>query len=388
MSRLRPLFLLSAVWLLGAYPNFASEYVVGTCRPSAKSFSTISAAVAGVPAGSTVYVCPGTYAEQVTISQPLDLEGLSSGQSDQVIVAATEGLTTNVTTLSGTPLAAQILVTSGPVTIHKITVDGAGNGLNGSAQMAGIYFGSGASGLIGGVTTRNQIDGSNGVGIFVENGNSDSESVTIQNSSVHDYDYVGVWVDGNVNATVQGNFVSSFNQSGFTYAILIAYPDPQTVATVVANVVTGSGSETDAQGITNNTPNASIHDNTLTGWYFAAADFGPGTYKTNSARSNEIGIYLGVAGAMVQANTITQSYAALDFNCNMGTTISNDINDASIGMYQMPSTADPSNDLLNVATIQSAGCSTAARAAVSNAVSAKTTQIKPARRGGKPQDGE
>jgi hypothetical protein len=385
MSRLRPL-LLSALWFLGAYPIFASNYVVGTCRPDLKSFTTISAAVAGVPAGSTVYVCPGTYAEQVTISQPLDLEGLSSGQSDQVIVAATEGLATNVTTLSGSPLAAQILVTAGPVTIHKITVDGAGNGLNGSAMMAGIYFGSGASGLIGGVTTRNQISGSNGVGIFVENGNSASESVTIQNSSVHDFDYVGVWVDGNVNATVQGNFVSSANQSGFTYGMLIAYPDAETVATVKTNVVTGSGSETDAQGITSNTPNALVADNTVTGWYYATADFGPGTYKSNSVRSNEIGMYLGVAGSMVQANTITQSYAALDFNCNSSTTLSNDINDASVGMYLMPSTADPSNDLLNVATIQSAGCSApAVRAAVANALGSKSTQIKPALKGGKPQ---
>jgi hypothetical protein len=45
------------------------------------NFTTISAAVIGVPAGSKIQVCPGTYPEQVTISQPLTLEGISSGNA-------------------------------------------------------------------------------------------------------------------------------------------------------------------------------------------------------------------------------------------------------------------------------------------------------------------
>lgn len=38
-------------------------------------FSTISAAVAAAPSGATIIVCPGTYAEDVTVEEPLTIEG-------------------------------------------------------------------------------------------------------------------------------------------------------------------------------------------------------------------------------------------------------------------------------------------------------------------------
>jgi len=51
----------------------ASTVVVGTCLQNHQSYSTISQAVSSVPSGSTVLVCPGVYAEQVTITQPWTL---------------------------------------------------------------------------------------------------------------------------------------------------------------------------------------------------------------------------------------------------------------------------------------------------------------------------
>jgi hypothetical protein len=74
MPHLRFTILLATALSFGAaFPAFATNYAVGTCRPTLTSYPTISAAVSTVPAGSIVEVCPGTYAEQVTISQPVPL---------------------------------------------------------------------------------------------------------------------------------------------------------------------------------------------------------------------------------------------------------------------------------------------------------------------------
>jgi hypothetical protein len=377
--------LVTALSVFSANPVFATDYAVGTCKPGLKSFPTISAAVGAVPSGSTVYVCPGTYAEQVTISQPLSLVGLSNGQSDQAIIAAPTGMSANTTTVAGNPLAAQVLVTAGPVNIRKITVDGSANGLDGSVQLAGIYFGSGASGDIARVTTRNQFNGSKGVGIFVENNDAESEPVTIENSSVHDFDFVGIWLNANVNAIVRQTFVNGANAGGFNYAVLVGYPDNRTVAKVASNVIVGPGSNIDAQAITVNTPSATVNYNTLTGWYYGVVDFGQSSYANNTAFDSKIAFDLGVSGGTFQNNSMLQSFVAVDDNCNSGAVTGNEINDADFAMYLTSTSPDPSNNFANVATIQNGGCGVAARSATSSrAASSGTETLKPARRGGKP----
>ena len=48
-------------------PVLGATFYVGSCHVGA--YPTISAAVAAVPAGSIVSVCPGTYPEQVQITK-------------------------------------------------------------------------------------------------------------------------------------------------------------------------------------------------------------------------------------------------------------------------------------------------------------------------------
>jgi pectin methylesterase-like acyl-CoA thioesterase len=63
-----------------AIPSSCQTLVVGTCKKtSAPSYSTIHEAVNAAAAnpGTTVLVCPGAYAEQVVITTPLTLKGLS-----------------------------------------------------------------------------------------------------------------------------------------------------------------------------------------------------------------------------------------------------------------------------------------------------------------------
>ena len=100
-----------AVPLLVAHATMADKVAVGTCQPTLSSFTTIQGAVSSVPPGSTTSVCWGFYAEQVTISQALTLEGIDGANLNQVVVTVPSGgLAANVTSLSGQGVAAQVLV--------------------------------------------------------------------------------------------------------------------------------------------------------------------------------------------------------------------------------------------------------------------------------------
>src|SRR5580698_5231014 len=75
----------------GAQPLSASvTYIVGTCK-SGTRFSTIQSALDASPAPNTVEVCPGQYNEQIVITKPVTLEGISAGTEDQVRIFTPAG---------------------------------------------------------------------------------------------------------------------------------------------------------------------------------------------------------------------------------------------------------------------------------------------------------
>src|ERR1035438_6959216 len=78
MRTLLKVVVLSLVTLIASAAD-AKTVQVGTCEPQMRAYSTITQAVSSVPAGSIVWVCPGTYAEQVTITKPLTLRGAGEG---------------------------------------------------------------------------------------------------------------------------------------------------------------------------------------------------------------------------------------------------------------------------------------------------------------------
>jgi hypothetical protein len=342
MSYRRILLLIAAVLLFGIHSVLAANFAVGTCEPKLVSFSTISDAVSSssVPAGSTVEVCPGTYPEQVTISKALTLEGITSGNSNQAIITVpVAGLV-----LDASGFAVQIEVTAGPVNITNITVDGTGNDLGGSALLIGIFYGSGSSGVIKDVTTRNQLNSGQGTGILADNTNGTIESVTIEDCSVHDFDDIGIGVEGNFTATVKANHVNGSSAPRIGIAVMSA-------GSVTDNEVTGPGISV-GFGIDVDFPGVTISDNTVTNWNTGLIDSDAAKYTSNTVGNTERGFFLALAGSTVESNTITQANVGIDFDCRTVAVKSNTINDAATGIDNVPSGLSSANAYFNVSEIR------------------------------------
>jgi len=196
---------------------FSSTVAVGSCT-SLPNYATIQQAVNGSPAGSTIQICPGTYREQVVISEKLTLKGIAyAGKDAVVILPPTTGLVANTVDVDNpsSPIAAQILVqnTAGPVLISNLTVDGTGNKLACGPDVQGILFQS-ASGTLNQVAVRNQIPNDIpsgcqvGESIYVQTATGLSSTVTVENSSVHSYNKNGITGnDLGTTLTVTGSYV-------------------------------------------------------------------------------------------------------------------------------------------------------------------------------------
>jgi hypothetical protein len=363
MSRFRLSFLLVLAVFFCARPVLATTFAVGTCKPSLSSYKSISAAVAAVPAGSIVLVCPGTYAEQVIINQPLTLQGVTSANTGQAIITAPAGgLTTTTSAIGSNMLSPQVEVTVGPVNISNLTVDGTGGSNNCASFLVGIfYYGSGSSGIVNEVTVRNEIDSACGFGIWAENATATPETVTIENSSIHDTDGVGIFADGNqaspsLTATIKGNYLTNV-------PLGLALSGTGVAGSAANNVIIGSSAACAVSGvcvgIQSQSPSTFISGNTITNMFTGIELDVAGISATSNriANSSNAGVVLGVGGVTVKSNFIANSNAGIEFNCTTGSTVSgNTINEAPIGLNHVPLISNPTNTFFNVATLRNNSC--------------------------------
>ena len=199
-------------------PASASTRQVGTCTNNPLQYPTIQQAVSAAKYGDKVEICPGSYAEQVTISQAITLEPVPSQQGTVTITLPASGAVFNATTLYGQPAAAQIFVTSpgGPVKVENLIVDGSGfTAPNGCAdEFLGIYY-QNAGGTISDNTTQNQmlppgLQGcQDGEAIFVETQNSGVSTLKITGNTVSNFDKNGITVSYNpAVADIENNIVT------------------------------------------------------------------------------------------------------------------------------------------------------------------------------------
>lgn len=358
----RMFLLLSTGLLIGTQCALATTLIVGTCRPGTH-FTTISAAVAAAPTGATVEVCPGNYAEQVTISTPLNLTGLTSGNSGRVIVTPPSGgLTASFTSpIDGVVVFSQVLVTTGPVNIKNITVDGTGNGVS-ADWLAGIAYESGASGTVNGVTAREEIGGTHGVGIWAENANSTSETITIENSQIHDTDNTGILArSSTTSAELTANLLGN-QMINTPFGIR-----NNSAGTVIGNVITDHSSV----GIwTVTLSTASVVGNTISALRGGGGDVtgirvaGAGEIVKSNIILDENGTIASygidirnATGAKVEANKITDANIGIEFVCKTGNAVSgNTINDAGLGLDLVPTGLSVPGTYQNVDKVRTGGC--------------------------------
>jgi hypothetical protein len=174
-----------AALVAGAFvsPARAAILTVGNHPPQpfqcqSPQYQTINAALAAAKPGDTIQVCPGTYPEQVVLTESIVLTGVSFGQ-EQPIIEPTSVPTTRPSLLGDNPVAAAILVdgtVAGTVArISHLVIDLKNvNVASCLPFLAGVYLRA-ASGFIDTVTIQNvRVAGdptcNSGVGLYIESG--------------------------------------------------------------------------------------------------------------------------------------------------------------------------------------------------------------------------
>jgi hypothetical protein len=349
MTSIRSWLFATIALLLGTNLMVASNYQVGGCEPHLQNYTSISAAVLNVPPGSTILVCPGTYAEQITISQPLTLKGVTSGNSSDVVITLPPGGSGLIggTDDFGFTEAAFVTISAGPVNISNITVDGSGANVV-ENWLIGILYLDGSSGTVKEATLRHFSCSScdfGSVGVWAE-GSSSANAVTIENSSFHDIDNSSVVGYGNNLLTVKGNTMEA------TYVQIQWLPGG---GSITGNVMKGGQG-----GVVVESP-GTISGNTISamssGLFDQPGALGGGLSVINNKISDaQIGISIFANGDSFKSNTITNVKTAMEFNCYAPTVSSNTINDATTGFDQVPTSFSGTNSFTNVPTIMTDGC--------------------------------
>jgi parallel beta-helix repeat protein len=342
------------VFILGASGLSAATvtYAVGTCEPGVTSFKTISAALAATPQPNVVLVCPGTYREQVQITYPVTLQGVSFDGSAQAIIAPPpNGLVVNATDDLGDPIAAQLYIWIDPTAVESqiqdIVIEGTGNGITAFPPYVVGIFVQNTPATINHVTTRNQTGNGHGVGIWLEGGLL-LPAITIENSSIHNFDLYGTWTQTNVaagsqlTATISGNDVNG-NFSGKNPGSIGMLINSGSTNTISGNVVAGL-----AFGIwTEGTATGTISGNTLLDDSIGILLDADGVSTTGnkiyaSCPAGAVagscrGIQINTLVPAVQNNTIINSPIGIDFNCVANPNVhSNTITDGTTGLAQVP----------------------------------------------------
>ncbi|MEI9929272.1 MAG: right-handed parallel beta-helix repeat-containing protein [Rhizomicrobium sp.] len=346
----------------------ANTLHVGTCALKGTVYGSIQSAVDAAAPGDVIAVCPGDYAEQVKITKSLTVKGVAGGQPVRITVPA-GGLVQNTTTLhSGFPTAAQVLVspdTTADVIFKGIVVDGTGNNITTCGlQLAGIYYRN-AGGTIIGSTAQNQIlpDGyqgcQSGLGIFVENQASGTDSVNIEKNTVTNFDKNGITVElaaaaANIThntvtgigpttliaqngievsygatASITANTISDLIYSPDTYGSsgIILYQldsaEYQTPTLVQGNTIDNAQYGVVLDAVNGTADNlVQIHKNTITNAQFA----GVGLYSDGISDD-----YISVTANKIDTTTIYDGIdACSDNNTITGNTVSNSSAEAAI----------------------------------------------------------
>jgi hypothetical protein len=373
---------LSAAFL--SLPVFASTFRVvdnhsltNTVSPCTKAaFTTINAALAVSASGDTIEVCPGTYPETLNITIPITITGIVSGNNNQAILEPTTGIST--TELDSSFPASTIILVSGvqKVYFNNIVVDGSLASTQNlspgcSPDNLGIYYQNSTGAIYRsvvryiGLMPGNVLTGcQEGQGIYADSGNGGATTLAITWSSVHDYNKNGITANDigtsldsesntvsgsgpnsivgqngiqvylakgkiNENIVLDNNYVTPPGGTFYTATNILLY-QPANGVTVTKNTSAGSNSNI-VQYLGND---GTFTSNVVSRAFDTSTETGTGAYGSD-------GIDIYGNGNTVTSNTIIQSQTNAIFLCGSNNKVhSNDIYDATYGVYEDQSNAD------------------------------------------------
>jgi len=262
------------------------------------AFTSIQDAIKAANPGSLIRVCPGTYAEQLSITKSLSIEG------DSGAIVLPSNMVANTTGSSGAPIAAAILVKNAAnVAVEGLIVDTTSNGITEcSPDLIGILY-QNSSGRIEHNAVRNtklsaSLNGcQSGDGIVVQSLGGEASNVSIDDNSVHDYQKNGI----------------TGNESG-------------TEVTITDNVVTGLGPTNGAaqngiqigfgakgvvirNTVTDNvwSPCLSLANCAFNATGILVFESDDVRIEHNSVATNQVGVFAGGKNARVEFNNISNS---------------------------------------------------------------------------------
>jgi len=381
MKRLASAALFIAVVCSLALPAFSQTLVVGTCKTAKHQYTTIQSAVDAAPANATVLVCPGTYAEQITITAPLTLEGISVPPlPNPTIIGPASGMADGDQPVIGVgthgthgPVNIQGLVINDPICMGESRDVSAIEYVSTSGTVTGTVMQGFGNPTCGGYGIRIENDdawpvnvelANNFIGellpyataIEVTSGPSSSKLVVqIHDNLVSNAGMAlksstngnGVWVYGNsfngfpvgLNAVVLNDAaMMDHNDITFTYgdpddlpSAIAAYGDN---AIITGNTINADGRQ--AVGISVAGNHVRVWSNKITG------DFVSGDAWPQSA-----GIVTSSASADIRWNIVGGFNVGIDMGCTAATVVSNTILDSATGIAGVPTTATPVNSFVN-----------------------------------------
>ncbi|MGC1448740.1 MAG: right-handed parallel beta-helix repeat-containing protein [Candidatus Sulfotelmatobacter sp.] len=199
-------------------PTTAKTVQVGACKTSLQSYGSIQTALSAVPSGATVQVCPGTYAEQLTISAPVNLTGIANGTNQAVMLTVPHsGLMQSGTgPVTSAPIFAQVAVQdAGPVNITGFTIDGTTSNCPSGAIVGVVFLSTSvpSSGKLMNSVIRN-IAGScppQAAAFYAENGSGTTSTLSVLGNSIHSINGQAIIFGPNQSGTISNNTVADSN---------------------------------------------------------------------------------------------------------------------------------------------------------------------------------
>jgi hypothetical protein len=334
----RALLLLSLFFPFLTISLHASDVQVGNCLSGVTSYGSITSAIQAVPAGSTVNVCPGTYFEQLTIVKSLTLQGVETlGPGFPQLLSPPNGLIRNVTSPTYGSIAAQVGITGAEVNVKNLNITnttgalGCPVGTNGQFEVGVYYLQS--SGTLSHVDAYGEVPGGCGIGILAESTKS-AQSVTVQNSTVFNFDLIGIaavnFSPGTLRESVKGNYIQTGTtpQTANSSTIGIA-PGGGTSATITGNVI-----QVQAIGIKASTDtDTTVSGNTIIGSTDGIDVYnGPANVAGNQLINLSNGVNLQSAGGKVSGNHFDLVLNGILNQCLANTLTQNVIDGASVGI--------------------------------------------------------